>query len=920
MHLNVQGITTNFNEVESIVLNNSFEIIALTETHLTENINDSEISLANYSTVRCDSTSRKTGGVVLYIKKNFQYRLLDKSSVPMKIWIVCVEIYYRELNETVAVVYRSPNSSEREFCDYFSDWLDKLLRTRINIVIMGDFNINLLLNNTYAKAIREIFVCNNVKQIVANPTRITSTSRSLIDLVIVPVESRTYAEVAPNLKVSDHESVVVKIPIARHKPSRGKIFIDIFKYNKSHFKSIIAREGAVLDLSDFNLLSKGLQEALEECVKVLTVKKRVYSCSNKWFTNDLNELKVKKIQCYKKASIYNIIDDWYEYRRLRNLYRYKLQLAKKRYICNKIENCANQKEMWKSIKKLVLKEERFDISEVQFTDNIANDKSIIANKFNSYFIESINKISNSIPRMNTIDSNFRESNSVFKFRQINVRELWLICKSINKKKDSTSLNIEVILDCFEIVGPIIVRVINDSFKFGEFPRNLKESIVIPIPKENNTIQCDKFRPINMMPILEKIVEKTAYNQFYKYVINNKILIDNQSGFRPGHSCETSLNWLIMTLKEQRHEGNKIIAVFLDFQRAFETIHRKRLVEKLCKYGVKETELSWFKSYLSNRTQRTKIGNVFSNIEQTTFGVPQGTILGPLLFLIYINDISCIMNNSTLSLFADDALMFVGGKNVNAIKQNIESDLNSLYEWLNMNKLKLNVGKTKCMVMNCEFNVNLKINGEDIQQVREIKYLGVKLDSELNFKGHMDYITKKISKKIGFLRRIRKNITTMCAINIYNTIIKPHFEFCSTILYMGNIESIRRLQILQNKAMRSILNCGYYTSIEWMLSCLRWMSINQRIVYNAILFVFKMKHKMVPEYLSSNLQYIQDVQPYSLRSNSDFHLQFYRDSRTQNMLMYKGLKQFNDLPSVIKNENVFRVFKKLLIDHIKSHIS
>lgn len=199
----------------------------------------------------------------------------------------------------------------------------------------------------------------------------------------------------------------------------------------------------------------------------------------------------------------------------------------------------------------------------------------------------------------------------------------------------------------------------------------------------------------------------------------------------------------------------------------------------------------------------------------------------------------------------------------------------------------------------------------------MKYLGVMLDSNLNFSKHIDYIAKKISKKIGFLRRIRQNITTICAINIYNTIIKPHFEFCSTILYMGNDENINRLQKLQNKAMRAILRCSFYTPIRWMLACLKWLNIKQRILFNAAVFVFKMKHKMVPEYLSANLVYVQDVQPHNLRSNSNFRLHFYRNSRTQNMIMYKGLKYFNELPSDIKNESNFSSFKRRLIDHIRS---
>lgn len=279
-----------------------------------------------------------------------------------------------------------------------------------------------------------------------------------------------------------------------------------------------------------------------------------------------------------------------------------------------------------------------------------------------------------------------------------------------------------------------------------------------------------------------------------------------------------------------------------------------------------------------------------------------------------------IEKSEISLFADDALLFVSGRDLNVLKRDIECDLAKLCAWLQINKLKINVNKTKCMVMSSECCVNLKVNGEDIEQVHEIKYLGVKLDSRLNFKSHIAYVTSKISKKIGFLKRVRKNITVTCAVNIYNTIIKPHFEFCSTILFMGNNEDINRLQILQNKAMRTILKSSFYTPIRFMLSCLKWLNVKQRVILNVLTFVYKMKYKMVPEYLTSNLVYTQDAQPYDLRSNSDFRLQLYRDTRTQNMLQYRGLKLFNELPREIKNETVFIRFRKLLISHIRATVT
>lgn len=891
----------------------------MSETHLTNDIGDDEINLQNYSVLRCDSTSRHTGGVICYVRNGIQYRIIDKLTVDMKVWSLCCEISTSEFKEAIAIFYRSPSGSESEFCNLFSNWIDKILDSNINIVILGDFNIDLMNNNnTYTKAFNNILIINNCKQIINKPTRITRTSRSLVDFVICPIEKNVWADTKLDLKIGDHESVLVKINVSNKKSNKETKYIDIFSYKRSEFRVLLRQKcNQINNIHDFNEMSSELEKSLNDCVKKGLKRKRINENENRWFSEELNAMKNQKIYAFQRASVINNETEWLRYTNIRNRYKNKLQHAKKNFICNKIQLCRDQKSMWRTIKTLVLKNKKEQINEVQFNDILEKDSKSIANKFNSFFIESINKISNSIPLNSSPIHLTRISviQNVFKFRVININELRLICTKMNKK-NALNLNMKMILESFDIIGPFLIHIINESFIRGEFPKNLKESIVIPIPKETGAKSCEKFRPVNMMPILEKIVEKCAYEQFYKYVEDNSLLIENQSGFRPSHSCESSLNWLIMNFKQHIHDGQKIISLFLDFQRAFETIDRLILIEKLSKYGVKGNELEWFKSYLTNRSQKTNINGEQSSAQLTTFGVPQGTILGPLLFLIYINDIGNALSYCQISLFADDALMYINGKHIDLIEELMKKDLENLCDWLKANKLKTNASKTKCMVINSDYRVNLEIENTRIEQVNEIKYLGIKLDNKLNFKNHIQYTIGKISKKVGFLKRIRKNINTMCAINIYNTIIKPHFDFCSTILFLGTNDEINRMQILQNKAMRTITRSSFHTSTNWLLSCLKWLSVRQCIILNVLTFVFKMKHNMMPNYLTSRLQYVQDVQPYSLRNNCNFRFNFYRDSRTQNMIFYKGLKLFNDLPSNIKNETNLKRFKKELIINIR----
>lgn len=235
----------------------------------------------------------------------------------------------------------------------------------------------------------------------------------------------------------------------------------------------------------------------------------------------------------------------------------------------------------------------------------------------------------------------------------------------------------------------------------------------------------------------------------------------------------------------------------------------------------------------------------------------------------------------------------------------------------MNKLKLNETKTKWMEINSRSETSIEINGVIIEKVNSIKYLGVIIDSGLKFHEHIEYICKKIGKKIGFFKRIRNKICTLTAIKVFNTMIKPHFEYCSSILYSCcNQTHIERLQKLQNKAMRSILKCSRFTSVRLMLDALKWLNIFQRLKLNTLVAIFKMKYGKAPKYLTENIMFVGDVQPYQLRNASDFRLQLHNTSAAQRTIFFKGLQLFNMLPDDTKEERNLKRFKKMCVEFVK----
>lgn len=250
---------------------------------------------------------------------------------------------------------------------------------------------------------------------------------------------------------------------------------------------------------------------------------------------------------------------------------------------------------------------------------------------------------------------------------------------------------------------------------------------------------------------------------------------------------------------------------------------------------------------------------------------------------------------------------------------VNHDLININNWLCANKLQLNVDKTKCMVISnrnkCE-SVNVIINNSAIECVDSMKYLGLIIDKQLKMKRHIDYISKKIAKKIGFLARISKNLNYMDRIRVYQTIIAPHFEYCPSVLFMNNESDFQRLQKLQNRAMRIILRCNRRTNVKEMLSALCWMSIKQRIYYQTFIFIFKMKLNLLPTYLTKNIKYRGECHNHPVRGENNFHLPSLMKTSSRNTVFHKGLQMFNKLPSDIKTECDLNKFKRLIAKYVK----
>ena len=512
--------------------------------------------------------------------------------------------------------------------------------------------------------------------------------------------------------------------------------------------------------------------------------------------------------------------------------------------------------------------------------------------------------------------------------------LEIITNLENKSPGPQSIPIYLLKLSADLIINSLCKIISNSFSSGIFPDALKISKVIPIHKGNSSEELNNYRPISLLSVFDKIIEKLVHKMLYNFLVENDVLYKNQFGFRKNNSTTFALLQITEKIKETIDNKKYGCGIFIDLRKAFDTVNHKILLKKLEHYGIRDQAFDWFESYLSDRKQYVFLNGESSEIKNTTCGVPQGSVLGPLLFLIYINDLPNISKVLDFYLFADDTNIYYEAESPEKLESIINKELKQLHTWLIVNRLSLNIEKTNFVVFHpynkpLRHKITLKIQKKAISEKNHVKYLGIMIDSGLIWQEHIDTITQKISRSIGLLYKIRAFINQKTIIMLYYSLIFSHLNYAIEIWGSAHNIYLNRILILQKRAVRMISYCdnrledfSFHPS-DPLFYKLNIHKVQDVFILRIAKFIFNCLIKTTPVNFHSWFNLTTEIHSYNTRTKyvdinklTPTRTLFIPYARTTyyglKLIKVQGPKLWNNLPSSLRIENLsFPIFIKKL---------
>lgn len=913
---------------------NNPDVICLSECRLSE----AEMKLTKINKyVLTDYYSRSEntgGGVAIYVKEcyDFDVKKVGVPKISSNFEYASVNIYInKELIIGITCIYRAPKYDRYSLLIFYEN-LENLLckfNTVNPLFVCGDFNINLdpmvdhsLRNN--AVDLLNIFTMFGFKQCIYEYTRVQGNTKSIIDNIFTNIrESDELASQVIICDLSDHYMQRVCFKFGCNNEGNDLyIYKRDFKntYNIAYFKQLISIEKwdnidfyANIDQSFNNFLNR-FHEILDVTFPLLKVKCK-NNCTKKqkdkkWISNDLiNEGKFIR-DMFKLTLDSPETKDYYNV--LKNSHKRKIYNAKKSYYNSLMESSTNKSSTaWQIIKDNINTAEgkRFPDRFVNEFGTLIDSNNEAAHEFNRYFLESIKLLTDNMNIDTTIHPDKHYSSNMF-LAPIVADDVRIMLNKLTVKNSAGSDGIpcSLLAHIIEYIANPLCKLINLSFIEGSFPSCLKDAILIPIHKKNEKELISNYRAISLLSVFSKLFEFAYASQLKVYLNKNDILSNSQFGFREGYSTQDAVTSLYTFLLQNIDKKKKCECLFFDMSRAFDTVNHELLLNKMSAYGIRGVPNSWIRSYLKNRTQRVTLnigGKVYqSEAELVPTGVPQGSTLGPLLFIIFVNDLQSqlkVTNDFHVTQFADDVAVASFADNVHELssKANVCTSLMSNY--CSQFGLKLNGTKTQMLMFannTPDLSLLVKIDKSSIRNSHSVKLLGLIIDSNLNWFEHIEDLTKKMSVRCYVVWQLRSCVSIELLKMYYFAHVQSLLNY--GILCWGNSSRINKLFIMQKKIIRTMQFKHSIHSCRNLFIALGILTLPALYILSCCLFV-KSNINQFTQFSNRNIQY-------SLRHTNNVMLPKHTLSLVSNGVTVMPIKIYNHLPHYLKEITGIKLFK------------
>lgn len=906
----------------------SIDVICLNETWVNANFLNQMVfhgfSLASYFCRR----NYNGGGCAIWMKNNVKFKkvCLDCFSTDKDLEICGISYRADRKREIfIILVYRSPNGNDCNFFDNLYKVLNFVYRPSRDIIMCGDFNIDPIRDNTkYVKMCNIALNFNLISQ-VKWPTRLTINTESTIDNIFTNFENGITNVVLDN-NISDHRSLYIEFT---ETSTLHKTEAHAYTYKRCYSQNAILRFESFLITENWTLLYnfQDIDKAFEYFHRIFChhfnvsfpIRKCVVYNQNRWINSNV----IRSSENLKTLYGFKVSNPCFtnKYNEEKRKHRKLIENTKKEYYRNKIFKSDNlSKAVWGVVNDLTNRKKTMSNIEIKFNDDVISDPDSVSNSFNTFFknapYETVKKIlpngTQTISSETTKNKLTNCSNFLFPYLE---NELYSLLYANMKNKCSSGIDgiptflLKKVL--INIIKPM-THLVNLSFCIGQFPSDLKTGKVVPIYKKNDRTNMNNYRPITVSMSFSKIFEYAFLHRLTAFLEKNKIITPNQYGFRSGRSTTMAVTCFYESIINSLELGECPVGIFCDLSRAFDCINHQTLMRKLSVCGISGSAYRWISSFVMNRKQYVSLLHVQNNVAsfvnsgvtEIDIGVPQGSVLGPVLFILYINDIEDVTSDAEFTLYADDTSIKISNKSSIILENKCNIVLNEVNHWLNNNQLFLNLEKTTFLRFHhrqktCP-DLNVHVGSDHIYQSRNIKFLGIFVDENMNLKRHCEHVISKLCSYSYMLRNLRSVLLEKELVSIYYAHIETHLRY-GVILWGWSTES-SEVFIAQKRAVRAIAGISQRVSCKSLFQRYNILTLPSLFIYEMSVYVFQNQGKF---------QLNRDNCAVNTRNKNELHIPFVKyttSSKSPNIL---GPRIFNLIPNNIKQCKSLNIFKKQL---------